>query len=470
MRFGFLFCIGRLSTNLDGVLQTEFGDAVLDITLQLLTDQVARVREAGAAVLVHFFDCSNAPLFENRLKAILTALVTAFLQRGPLYVQEQVLSAIAMVATHTEKAFIPYYRDIMDICLKILSATNATPQEYKVVGRAMRCASLMGQAVGKENFFKDAIPLCQALLTIQNQITTPEDARRACLADAWLVIASVVGRDFAPFLQFVVPPVLQTASYVPPKTPTAGVLEDEPEEDHYEQAQSAEAQEKEEAFSQLAVYVHEMRAAYAPYLAETMNVALHAIQFQWSDGVREVSGFLSGRYALLTLYQSACYLIPGLLQVAKDSKIWIADASNLESMFRTLINAIPHEVEASGVGQLYQSIGDCLRVLDTPLPEANTAHLARATLDWLQDVYAKRKARAAEAAHPERADFWLWAEEEQYEQAAEDEAIACMDRVFGRAVRHDMHALGNMGQIVEMAGRVKAAACQWGHNGDAAHE
>lgn len=151
------------------------------------------------------------------------------------------------------------------------------------------------------------------------------------------------------------------------------------------------------------------------------------------------------------------------MQAAKDANVWIVDAGNLEQLFRTLINAIPHEVEANGVGQLYQSIHDCLRVLDTPMPETNTAHLGRATLEWLESLYERRGERAADAEDKsERGDYWLWAEAEQFEEAAEDEAMRCMDTAFGRAVKHNLHALGSMGQIMEMTRKVKSAKCNWG--------
>lgn len=148
--------------------------------------------------------------------------------------------------------------------------------------------------------------------------------------------------------------------------------------------------------------------------------------------------------------------------MAKDAKIWVVDSANLETLFRTLINAIPHEEEAQGVGQLYQSIGDSLRVMEIPLPEANVGHLARATLDWLRTIYERRLERASEqhASH-QRGDYYLWAEAEQYEEAAEDEALTCMDTAFGRVVRRNSHALGAMGEIAELAQKVKGAACVW---------
>lgn len=74
--------------------------------------------------------------------------------------------------------------------------------------------------------------------------------------------------------------MLQAASYQPPQ-----VSDDEEEE--YDQTHSAEMVEKEEAFVQLSMYVNEMRGAYAPFLEQTMAIALAGIQ-SLSDGVREV--------------------------------------------------------------------------------------------------------------------------------------------------------------------------------------
>lgn len=151
-----------------------------------------------------------------------------------------------------------------------------------------------------------------------------------------------------------------------------------------------------------------------------------------------------------------------MLQVAKDAAIWVSDDANLTSLFRSLINAILHQNEAAAVGQIYQSIGDSLRVLEAPLPEGNTDHLARTTLSWLSELYEGRIDRAAEATRNRaRGDFWLWAEEQQYEQSAEDEALVCMDTAFGRVVKYNSGALGALSEISQLAQKVKGAAVDW---------
>lgn len=61
--------------------------------LSLLDDPVTRVQAAAAASMVHFFEVDDLPSFEGRLRPILERLVST-LQRGPLYIQEEVLATI----------------------------------------------------------------------------------------------------------------------------------------------------------------------------------------------------------------------------------------------------------------------------------------------------------------------------------------------------------------------------------------
>lgn len=106
------------------------------------------MREAAAALLIHFYDYNDAPVFENRLEQVLTALMNAFIQPGPNYIKEQILSAIGSIATHSGPAFVPYYRKIMDMNLRILTAPpekTAGEMQKRLVGRSMRCASLIGK-------------------------------------------------------------------------------------------------------------------------------------------------------------------------------------------------------------------------------------------------------------------------------------------------------------------------------------
>jgi hypothetical protein len=141
--------------------------------------------------------------------------------------------------------------------------------------------------------------------------------------------------------------------------------------------------------------------------------------------------------------------------------MWLGDAGNLEGLFRMLINAIPHEEDAAGVSQLYQSMFDSLRVINMPLPEGNIAHLVRTSLDWLRSLYDKRVDRASEQHRfAKRRDYEEWAEIEQIDEQSEDEAMAGMYEVL-KLIQHYPDALGIVGEVFAMTQKVQGAKCEW---------
>lgn len=280
------------------------------------------------------------------------------------------------------------------------------------------------------------MPLCQAFLTIQNSITTADDSRRPYLGDAWLGVARTIGTDFAPFLPFVIPPLLHSASYVPPPLP-----EDEEDADAFYYHQTAEMQEKEEAFHQLASYVHEMRAAFAPFLSDTMAITLSALDSAMSEGVRE----------------SAYFLIPGLLQVSKDAHAYISHQESLEQLFAILIGSILH-VDVSSVGQIYQSVGDSIRVLQGPIPEVNLHQLIDTTRRWLEALLLRRQDRIRDYRAGKMNDFG-WIEIERFEEDEENQALHIMDTCFDRIAKFDAMALAEIGQVIPLANKVRETLC-----------
>lgn len=83
-------------------------------------------------------------------------------------------------------------------------------------------------------FGTDAVKLSQLMITIQNQIVDADDPRSGYLMDgknmlvysffsylklisflAWSNVCQSLGASFEPFLQYVVPNLLETASYKP---------------------------------------------------------------------------------------------------------------------------------------------------------------------------------------------------------------------------------------------------------------
>ncbi|BEJ17843.1 hypothetical protein CspHIS471_0701110 [Cutaneotrichosporon sp. HIS471] len=465
VRYGFLYCIGVMCDILEGEVQRRYSDATLQLVLSMLDDPVTRVRAAAAAALTHFAKVQGTPSspvaprmelrlaelahddegdsaklgrpsLAPRLQPILERLMGVLTVEGPLYLHQEVLDTIATLAKSERKAFVPFYRDIMDHILRTLEKAATDESQKKLVCSALLCGVQLGRAVGKEHFYGDAIPLCKIMLSIQNLPMSDDDVRHGALGEAWVKVAKTIGKDFSPFLQFVIPVVLKRAEYTPAATD---------DDDWYDQSRSAEMQDKEEAFAHLQTYVLVMEEKYAPFLSDTMDAVLAAVASWGSEAVREY----------------ACFLIPGLLQAAKDANMWLGDEGNLEGLFHLLINAIPHEEDAAGVAQLYQSMFDSLRVIHMPLPQGNVAHLVRTSLDWLSSVYDKRVDRAAKQHQMvKQRDYDEWAEFEQIDEESEDEAVTGMYEVL-KLIQHYPDALGIVGEVFAMTQKVHGAKSEW---------
>ncbi|WWD19077.1 hypothetical protein CI109_103535 [Kwoniella shandongensis] len=415
VRYGFLQCIGQLCTDCDKTLQTAFTGSVLEICLTLLDDPIMRVRAHSAACMTNFFQDAESTSISPFLEPVIRGLVNLY-QSGPLYAQEQVLATLSNVAISAEHTFTPYYRSVMDLILHIL-ATSTDKTQRKLQGRAMECASMAGMSVGKSTFAPDAVKLAQLMIGIQNQVVDSDDCRTGYLMEAWSTLCRTLGDDFTPFLTHVVPPLLKAASYKPPKSsqPLA-TFEDTPNdvEEAIATANTAEMDEKVLAYENLTVYAFQMRARFEPWLGESMALSLEGLTFPHSEAVRE----------------AAAFLVPGLLQVAKDAGSWNESPENLVQVFQSVINAIVKEQDWAFLALLYKSFTDSLHVIATPLPPNLSSQLLTQTKSHLSDLHSSRTDREAQSAYMDEADIELYLEEQRDETTALDMMGKSLDMVL----------------------------------------
>ena len=67
------------------------------------------------------------------------------------YVQEQVLTTIAIIADAAEKKFIKYHSTLLPMLLGFLRS-DLGPENRMLTGKCIECATLIAVAVGKDNF------------------------------------------------------------------------------------------------------------------------------------------------------------------------------------------------------------------------------------------------------------------------------------------------------------------------------
>ena len=124
-------------------------------------------------------------------------------------VQEEVIEAISVVAKFLV-AFGAFYDGFMPSAKGIIkSATAAEYQELR--GKTMDCVGLIGIAVGKEKFLPDAKEVLEMMLTVQATSTSSTDTALDYIVPACARICRAIGEDFLPYLQYVMPVLLERA-------------------------------------------------------------------------------------------------------------------------------------------------------------------------------------------------------------------------------------------------------------------
>nr|XP_019044705.1 hypothetical protein I302_06618 [Kwoniella bestiolae CBS 10118]OCF23635.1 hypothetical protein I302_06618 [Kwoniella bestiolae CBS 10118] len=402
VRYAFLQCIGQLCSDCEGTMQKEYADDVLQVCLALLEDPVTRVRTHSAACLTNFFQDVELESFASYLDSLVRSLMTQF-QAGPLFLQEQVLATMSNVALGALESFAPYYRDVMDLNVHTL-ATATSEAQQKLQGRAMECATLIGE---DSTFASDAVKLAQLMITIQNNLQS-DDKRSAYLMDAWTSLCQTLGDDFEPFLPQVIPPLLEAASYKPPKMDVllSSFEESTPDsEDALVASNTSEMDEKVQAFENLTLYAFTMRGKFQPWLMKSMELSLEGLVDKHSEGVRE----------------AAAFLVPGLLQVAKDSRVWNDSPNNLIEVFQRVINAMTKETDPSFLALLYKSFTDSLHVISLSLPPQLSTLLLKTTEAHLRDLESRRIDRELQSEYMDEADREIYMEEQEDEDSALDQ-------------------------------------------------
>ncbi|ORY77670.1 importin subunit beta-3 [Protomyces lactucae-debilis] len=385
--------IGQMSTDFMGDVQEKFNDRVLAGLIPALQAPESRVSAHAAAAFVNFCESADALKLEPFLDPILERLL-GLLQRPQRYVQEQAVTTIATVADAAEKKFAKYYETIMPLLVNVLR--TGTGQEYRLLrGKAMECATLIALAVGKETFAPLSQELIQALGVIQTEVVSADDPQSHYLISAWGRLCKVMGDDFKPYLQAVMPPLLKSAKL----KPDFRVINDEDEKEDFAEEEGWEffpvrgqhvgiktstLEEKSSAVEMLVLYAAELKAAFEPYAQEVLTeIALPGLSFYYHDGVRT----------------AAARLMPQLFNCVKVANVGnqAVLASAWRPVLSKLLDLIKSEPSVDLVRDFYQGLYETIEVLGPgSLTEQDMSALITSTESQLGDYQRRMETRAAD--------------------------------------------------------------------------
>ncbi|KAI0684888.1 ARM repeat-containing protein [Cytidiella melzeri] len=432
VRYAACQCIGQLCTDLEEVIQAEYHQQLLNALIHTLEAEEARVHAHAAAALINFCEGVERETLLPYLDPIVERLLKLLNPGQPgktpkRYVQEQVITTLAMVADASEATFAKHYTAIMPLLLNVLQ--NANTAEYdKLRMKAMECAGLIAIAVGREVFRPDANAFIELLMRVQNIPAETHDAMLGhYLIATWAKVCQALGPEFEPYLPVVMPPLLTAAAA---KANLSVYEEDEAPDakDGWETVsmdgrqvgiKTSAIEEKCQAFETLVIYCSTLGSRFAPYLSQSLELVLPSLGFWFHDGVREASALL----------------VPMLLSCGKNSGT--LTPRMVSASFSQIVHFINIETDPTFLSSLYKCYTDSLRVV-VPQGSAATVVLPQevydatieATKRQLQLIADRRKARSGKPASEvaeDREDLMLVEEMEDFALEDMGKLVAMLD-------------------------------------------
>lgn len=396
--------LGQMATDFSPEFETKFHAQFITSICKLLIDTSnIRVQAHAACAMVNFFEECPQEILSPYLDMISEHIQTALSQymnngipteESKLFVVENIIVALSSVASSSSESFVKYYDKFMN-CLKYIISNSTGKEDLRVLrGKAIECISLIGMAVGKELFCKDASDVMQMLLATQtgNIKLADDDPQLSYMMAAWARICKIMGADFQTYLPYVMGPVLDAAAL---KVEIAllndedkAAIEESSEWDSvsvHDQAvgiRTAGLEDKATACSMLVCYARELKHGFVEYVERTAEVLVPLLKFPFHDDVRCASS----------------EAMPYLLESAKPKGPQFV-AALWNAIFDGLLAAIELESDPSIMNQLLESLGSSIEVvgagcLDEQKFEKVTTTLQerfKAHFEYLQEEFERRK-------------------------------------------------------------------------------
>ena len=356
--------IGQMATDFGPDLQKDHHEIVLTALMFTMEDGSARVQSHAAAAVINFCEHAEAEVMEPYLDPLLNKLFV-LLKHSRKIVLEQAITAVASVADSAEVNFGKYYDMFMPFLKDVLA--KATTKEYRMMrGKAMECISLIGLAVGKEKFAPDAVQIMEVLMAAQQAEMEPDDPQISYMLQAWTRICKCLGRDFVPYLPYVMPPLLRSAE-IQPEVQVADTEDDEELEgmetvsigDKTIGIRTSGLEEKATACNMMACFLAELGEGFHEYIQPTAKIMVPLLQFYYHDEVRGAAVSCMPELIKCTVAYVQSNPSPGAANAAREMSSIIVDKL-VESIIRepeveiqiAMLDALQESVENAGADNL----------------------------------------------------------------------------------------------------------------------
>ena len=167
----------------------------------------------------------------------------------------------------------------------------------------MECISVVGLAVGKEKFINDSQEIMELLLSTQIETLETDDPQIHYVQQAYARIAKCLKESFSPYLDYVIPNVIKSASIKPE------VIVADADEETYEEEEGMDSvtisikgvgekrisirtstlEDKNTACNLLYSYIFDLKELMLKYVEEITKMIIPLLKFAYLDEIRETA-------------------------------------------------------------------------------------------------------------------------------------------------------------------------------------
>ena len=286
-------------------------------------------------------------------------------------------------------------------------------------------------------------------MQIQQSGLEDDDPQVSYLLAAWARFCKVLGKEFIPYMPYVIQPLLQTASQAvdlevrDADDPDAGAREQEEGWDSMLIAnklisiKTSSLEDKATACNMITCYVAELKGAFFPWVAETSKVMVPLCTFLYHDEVRTAA--IQCMADLVLICQE---------HAAESNSGDTATGEMLAYTLESLIKALNTEPETEIIVAILEGIAGCINNAKKPLiPQPTIVAILEAVFKAVQASDDRRTERAAAKTSSEDHD------EEDDEREAEEndqeddlflqaaECICAFVKIFGSQFMPYWHSM-----------------------------